>query len=79
METSKVDWSYCPLVEAVPGRMSGRPVVRDTRVPADTLWECEALGETPEEIASDYRLRLSDVEALLAYAAAHQTSLAPVR
>jgi uncharacterized protein (DUF433 family) len=59
--------------------MGGRPVVRDTRVAADTVWECEVLGETPEDIASDYRLRLSDVQALLTYAAAHQAAPTPVR
>jgi len=66
-----MDWSDCELVEVVPGRLNGRPVVRDTRVAADTVWESAELGSTAEEIASDYRLKLTDVQELLAYAASH--------
>jgi uncharacterized protein (DUF433 family) len=62
-------WSDCPQVEVVPGRLNGRPVVKNTRVAADTIAECAELGETPEEIASDYRLDINDVKALLSYAA----------
>ncbi len=69
-----MDWSDCPLVEQVQDRLNGKPVVKGTRVAADTITECAELGETPEEIASDYRLKLSDVQALLAYAAKHQTA-----
>ncbi len=71
---SAIDWSDCPLVERMPDRLNGRPVVKNTRVAADTVVECAELGETPEEIASDYRLKLADVKALLAYAERHQTA-----
>jgi uncharacterized protein (DUF433 family) len=67
----QIDWKDCPLVEAAQGRMAGRPVVRDSRVLADTILECAELGETPQEIAEDYRLPLNDVEKLLVYAALH--------
>jgi uncharacterized protein (DUF433 family) len=30
-------WDDCPLVERVPGKVSGAPVLKDTRLPADTL------------------------------------------
>jgi len=66
-----MDWSDCEMVEVVPGRLNGRPVVKDTRVAADTVWESAELGSTAEEIASDYRLKVTDVQALLAYAASH--------
>jgi uncharacterized protein (DUF433 family) len=66
-----MDWSGCDIVEVVPGRLNGRPVIRDTRVAADTVSESAELGRTPEEISSDYRLKLADVKAVLAYAARH--------
>jgi uncharacterized protein (DUF433 family) len=66
-----MDWSGCDMVEVVPGRLNGRPVVKDTRVAADSVSESAELGRSPEEIASDYRLKLADVQAILAYAARH--------
>jgi uncharacterized protein (DUF433 family) len=73
-----MDWSDCEMVEVVPGRLNGRPVVKDTRVAADTVWESAELSRAPEEIASDYRLKLTDVKALLAYGASHSDHV-PVR
>jgi uncharacterized protein (DUF433 family) len=70
----EVDWSDCPLVEVVPGKLSGLPVIRGTRVRADTVPESEELGETPEEIAYNYDLNPADVRRLLAYAARHHVA-----
>jgi uncharacterized protein (DUF433 family) len=75
---AKEFWADCDLVESVPDRLNGRPVVKGTRVAADTIPESEETGRTPEEIASDYRLRLRDVKALLAYAAKHQAAVPTV-
>ena len=36
---SMLDWSSCPAVERVPGRVSGAWVFRDTRVPVKALFE----------------------------------------
>jgi uncharacterized protein (DUF433 family) len=34
----KIDWTECALVETVPGRMSGQPVIKGTRLrPQDLL------------------------------------------
>ncbi len=67
-----MDWSGCDIVEVVPGKVSGVPLIRNSRVPADTILESAELGETPEEIAFNYDLRVEDVRKLLAYAARHQ-------
>ena len=37
-----LDWSQCPAVERVPGKVSGAWLFRDPRVPVKTL--CENLG-----------------------------------
>jgi uncharacterized protein (DUF433 family) len=34
-----LDWSQCPAVERVEGRVSGAWVFRDTRVPVSALFE----------------------------------------
>jgi uncharacterized protein (DUF433 family) len=44
-----VDWSECDLVESVAGKVGGRPVVRGTRIPADTILTDEELGAKVEE------------------------------
>jgi len=63
-----MDWSGCDIVEIIPGKVSGVPLVKNTRVPAETVAESAELGESPEEIAYNYDLRLEDVLAILAYA-----------
>jgi len=32
-----VDWSECPLVEIVPGKVSGVPLLKNTRLPVDAI------------------------------------------
>jgi uncharacterized protein (DUF433 family) len=32
-----MDWSGCSLVESVPGKVSGAPVLVGTRIPADAI------------------------------------------
>lgn len=39
MRDSEIDWSGCPDVERVPGRVSGRWVVKDSRILADGIIE----------------------------------------
>jgi uncharacterized protein (DUF433 family) len=39
MATATLDWSQCPAVESVPGRLSGAWVFRDTRLPVATVIE----------------------------------------
>ena len=43
------DWSKCPAVESVPGRLSGAWVFTGTRVPVSALFGNLAAGATVEE------------------------------
>src|SRR5580658_6703091 len=52
MEAAMIDWSQCPDVERVPGRVSGQWVVKDTRILAQGVID-NAQDFTPEEIASE--------------------------
>ena len=43
------DWSKCPAVESVPGRVSGAWVFTGTRLPVSSLFENLESGATVEE------------------------------
>lgn len=62
-----MDWSGCELVEVVPGKVSGAPLIRGTRVPADQVIESLDDGETVEEIAYNYDLNAADILRLLEF------------
>lgn len=63
-----MDWSGCDVVESVPGKLSGTPVLRNTRMPADGVVENFDDGISAEEIADDFMLDLEDVRAVLRFA-----------
>ncbi len=69
-------WKDCPAVETVPGRLGGRPVVKNSRVAAETILESEELGETAEETAYNYGLKLQEVLDILSYAHLRNAALA---
>jgi uncharacterized protein (DUF433 family) len=70
-------WRGHPDSEQDPEKLQGRPTVGPRRIAAQTLVECEELGETPEEIAADYELPVDEVKAILSYYHAHQPELTP--
>lgn len=45
----QIDWTDCELVERVPGKMGGRPVIVGTRIEPDTVIIDEEYGQTPEQ------------------------------
>ena len=47
---ASIDWSQCPAVESVPGRVSGAWVFRGTRMPVVTVFENLEAGATVENI-----------------------------
>ena len=47
-----LDWSQCPAVESVPGKVSGAWVFRGTRVPLSALFENLEGGATVEQFLS---------------------------
>ena len=34
---ASVDWSDCPLVEIIPGKVSGAPLLKNTRLPVEAI------------------------------------------
>jgi uncharacterized protein (DUF433 family) len=63
-----MDWSECPYVEVIPGKVSGVPLVRNSRVPADLVLENHELGESVEDIAYNYDLQPTEILGVLSYA-----------
>ncbi len=45
-----LDWSQCPAVESVPGKMSGAWVLRGTRMPVSTIFENIEAGASISDI-----------------------------
>ena len=67
-----IDWAGCELVERIPGKVSGRPLVRGTRILADTIVQDAELGSQLAEIQENYPdLSLSTVEQLISFARSH--------
>lgn len=53
-----------------PGIMAGKPVIKGTRIPVDTIVRLLAQGMTQEEILEDYpNLKKVDISAALEYVA----------
>jgi uncharacterized protein (DUF433 family) len=72
-----MDWNGCDLVEVIPGKVSGRPVVKNTRIPADVVVSNFESGSPVDEIMDNYpSLSLAQIEALLAFARARQMQIA---
>lgn len=45
-----LDWSQCPAVERVPGKVSGAWVLRGTRMPVATIFENFEAGANIDDI-----------------------------
>ena len=67
-EKTGTDWTGCSLVEIVPGKVSGVPIVKGTRVQADTLVENYLGGSPVEEIAENFAIAESIVQQILTFA-----------
>lgn len=63
-----LDWSQCPAVESIPGKVSGAWVFRDTRLPVATVIEnLEDL--TIEEVIEQFDVTREQIKAVLDFVA----------
>jgi uncharacterized protein (DUF433 family) len=73
---SDIDWMACELVEIVPGKVSGRPIVRGTRILPDAIVDSYDLGETIEELREGFpSLTVSQIKRLIEFAHAQRPQL----
>jgi uncharacterized protein (DUF433 family) len=65
-----LNWSECPAVERVPGKVSGAWVFRRTRIPVATVFDNLEDGATIDQIVKMFDgLTLSQVKSVLEFAA----------
>ena len=61
-----IDWTACELIEQIPGKVSGRPIVRGTRIMPDGIVNSYDMGESIEDIHAD------QIKRLIEFAHAHR-------
>jgi uncharacterized protein (DUF433 family) len=49
-----INWPECELIEQIPGKVSGRPVVRGTRIMPDAIVNSFELGDSIAEIQEGF-------------------------
>ena len=64
-----LDWSQCPAVESIPGKVSGAWVFKDTRMPVATVFENLEAGLTVEEVMEEFCVTREQINAVLHFAA----------
>lgn len=60
-----LDWSDCPFVEVIPGKVSGQPLLVGTRLPVDALLVNAEGGLPVEEIAEQFEIAPDEVRSVL--------------
>jgi uncharacterized protein (DUF433 family) len=63
-----LDWSQCPAVESIPGRLSGAWVFRGTRVPVAAIFE-NLKTSSIEEVLENFHVTREQVQTVLDFAA----------
>jgi uncharacterized protein (DUF433 family) len=70
-----IDWIECNLIETVPGKMSGAPVLRGTRVrPGDLLVN---RNEGIDWLVENFDIPADDIRRLFAFHDQYQAARAP--
>ncbi len=70
MANVEIDWSECELIERVPGKVSGCPVVCGTRMMPEAIVGSYNLGESIEELRAT--LSVNQIEHLIEFAHARR-------
>ncbi len=65
-----LDWSQCPAVESIPGKVSGAWLFKGTRMPVSVIFENLKAGANIDEIMEWFEgLDREQVEAVIEFAA----------
>ena len=63
-----IDWSQCPAVESIPGKLSGAWVLKGTRMPVKAIFENLEAGLSVKEITEVFDVTEQEVRAVLHFA-----------
>jgi len=67
---ASLDWSRCPAVESIPGKMSGAWVLRRTRMPVSAIFENLEAGANIDDIMEWFEgLDRGQIQAVIEFAA----------
>ncbi|MBI4903874.1 MAG: DUF433 domain-containing protein [Acidobacteria bacterium] len=65
-----IDWLQCPVVESIPGKVSGAWVLKGTRMPVSAIFENLEAGANIDDIMGWFAgLDRAQVEAVIEFAA----------
>lgn len=65
---AQLDWSQCPAVESIPGKVSGAWVLKGTRMPVQTIFANLEAGLSVKEITEVFDVTEKEVKAVLHFA-----------
>ena len=68
MVSAPLDWSQCPAVESIPGKVGGAWVFKGTRTPVSIVFENLEDGMTVDEIIEQYAITREQINAALEFA-----------
>jgi uncharacterized protein (DUF433 family) len=66
---ASLDWSQCPAVESIPGKVSGAWLLRGTRMPAKIIFENLEAGATVEEVMEWFGVTREQIDSLMSFVA----------
>lgn len=65
-----IDWSECPAVESIPGKVGGAWVLKGTRIPVSAIFENLEAGANVDDIMAWFDgLNRDQVKAVIEFAA----------
>ncbi len=64
-----LDWSLCPAVESIPGKVSGAWLFKGTRTPVAIVFENLEDGLTLDELIEQFPVSMEEVKTVLEFAA----------
>ena len=64
-----LDWSLCPAVESVPGKVSGAWVFKGTRTPVAIVFDNLEDGMTIDDVVEQFPVTREQIKAVLEFAA----------
>jgi uncharacterized protein (DUF433 family) len=69
------DWTACELIEQVPGKVSGSPIVRGTRILPDVIVNSFDMRDTVEDLHEGFpALSVGQIKRLIEFATLHGAS-----
>jgi uncharacterized protein (DUF433 family) len=66
---ASLDWSQCPAVESIPGKVGGAWLFKGTRTPAAIIFENLEDGMTIDEVIEQFPVTREQIQTVLEFAA----------